>query len=507
MFATACHTARRPDRDQAGTIRRVRIPLDRSAKVPLWRQIERFIRGEIESGALPPGARIPSTRALAADLAVSRVTVDNAYMALSTDGLVVAHPGSGTVVAQSVSATPGAGAAADQWPAWQQTFLANASSKPTPTADGADMVSFTGVGDPNLFPTREIAVTIADVIRAEGPAAFAYSRPDSGYAPLRATVTHLLASQGIHTNPDHVLITSGSQQALFLVCQSLLERGDTIVVERPTYDGALALFAAIGVHVVGIDVDADGMRVDELEAAIVARRPKLIYTIPTFQNPTGASMAGPRRHRLLEVARAHQLPVLEDDFVGDLRYEGHAQPALKALDTGGNVLYAGTFSKMLMPGVRIGYLVADGPVLDHVSGLKKAMDLSTSLLMQRVLDRYVTVGRYQTHLRRSIRTYRARRDTLVRALARETPSIEVSPPRGGLFAWATLPEGVDATALRLAARRRGADFAPGTIFFDDAPAGERHVRLNFAVHDHDRIELGVRRLAMALGDVVGTSSA
>ena len=471
--------------------------------MPLWRQIERFVRAEIESGALPPGTRLPSTRALAADLAVSRVTVDNAYMALATDGLVVAHPGSGTVVARSVHPIHAIDDVPVRWPAWQQPFTASARSTPAHTSDGADVVSFTGVGDPTLFPTREIAVTIADVIRAEGAAAFAYGSPDLGHAPLRATVTHLLASQGIHTSADRVLITSGSQQALFLVCQTLLEHGDTVIVERPTYDGALALFAAIGVRVVGIAVDADGMRVDELEAVIAAYRPKLIYTIPTFQNPTGACMSGPRRHRLLEVARAHQIPVLEDDFVGDLRYEGHVQPALKALDAGGNVLYAGTFSKMLMPGVRVGYLVADGPVLDHVAGLKKAIDLSTSLLMQRVLDRYVTVGRYQTHLRRTIRTYRARRDTLVRSLAREIPSIDVSAPRGGLFAWATLPHGVDATALRLAARRRGTDFAPGTIFFHDPRDGERHIRLNFAVHDREHIELGVHRLAMAVADVTG----
>ena len=485
----------------------MRIPLDRSADVPLWRQIERFLRVEIESGALPPGTRIPSTRALATDLAVSRVTVDNAYMALATDGLIVAHPGSGTVVAPSVNDHAGTAETAHPWPAWQQAFAAVAPAAPAEPHDGADLVSFTGVGDPALFPTREIAVTIADVIRTEGAGAFAYSHPDLGHPPLRATVTHLLASQGVHTSPDRILITSGSQQALFLVCHALLRHGDTVIVERPTYDGALALFAAIGVRVVGIEVDGDGMRVEDLDAAITAHHPRLIYTIPTFQNPTGACMSGPRRHRLLETARAHQVPVLEDDFVGDLRYDGHVQPALKALDAAGDVLYAGTFSKMLMPGVRVGYLVADGPVLDQLARLKKAMNLSTSLLLQRVLDRYVTVGRYQTHLRRSIRTYRARRDMLVGALADAIPSIEVSTPRGGLFAWGTLPAGVGATALRIAARRRGVDFAPGTLFFADAADGERHVRLNFAVHDHARIGLGVHRLAMAVADVGGPRSA
>ncbi|HWL43404.1 MAG TPA: PLP-dependent aminotransferase family protein [Ilumatobacter sp.] len=212
-------------------------------------------------------------------------------------------------------------------------------------------------------------------------------------------------------------------------------------------------------------------------------------------------MSAPRRHRLIEISRARQVPVLEDDFVGDLRYEGHGLPALKALDARGDVIYAGTFSKLLMPGVRVGYLVADGPVLDRLARLKHATDLSTSSLMQRTLDRYVTVGRYQTHLRRSIRTYRSRRDALIDALRTTIPSVAVVAPRGGLFAWVTLPDGARATALREAALRRGVDLAPGTAFFAKPAEGERYVRMNFAVHDEARIGEGVQRLAAAFADL------
>lgn len=484
----------------------MRIPLDRSGARPLWRQIEEVLRAEIRSGALAPGTRLPSARTLAADLAVSRITVDRAYLALTADGLLVAHPGSGTFVARHTY-RPASDGGPERWPAWQAPFQrrSDASTGAAPDAPD-DVIAFAGVGDPALFATREFAVTITDVIRTHGAEAFAYAAGPLGCEPLRATVTHMLATQGIHTGPDRVLITSGSQQALFLVCHALLRPGDTVLAEVPTYDGALALFAALGVRVHSVPVDGDGMRVDRLEAAIATAAPKLIYTMPTFQNPTGACMPAARRHRLLEVAHAHEIPVLEDDFVGDLRYDGHAQPALKALDRHGDVIYAGTLSKLLMPGVRIGYVVADGPILDHLADMKRAIDLSTSLFLQRVVDRFVTVGRYQTHLRRSVRAYRARRDALLGALARDLPDASVWAPKGGLFAWVELPEGVSASALRSAAHRRGVDFVPGTRFFPDPADGERFARLNFAVHDPTRIERGVVRLAAAVADVRATSA-
>jgi len=262
----------------------VRIPLDRDGGVPLWRQIERFIRNEIESGALPPGTRLASTRALASESGVSRVTAESVYLALATDGMILSRPGSGTFVASSAHTARAPAGDDEPLPEWQQRFThPDDSPAATATPDGgsSDIIAFTGVGDPAGFPIREIAVTVADVIRSDGSATFAYAAGNLGFAPLRATVTHLLASQGIHTSADRVLITSGSQQALFLVAWTLLERGDTVVVERPTYDGALALFDALGVRTVGIDVDADGMRVDELDDVIERYHPKLIYTIPT----------------------------------------------------------------------------------------------------------------------------------------------------------------------------------------------------------------------------------
>jgi GntR family transcriptional regulator/MocR family aminotransferase len=331
-----------------------------------------------------------------------------------------------------------------------------------------------------------------------GASALAYGSFDRGHEPLRVTIARILASQGIRTSAEHVLITSGSQQGLSLVCQLLLSRGDAVVVEQPTYNYALQLFAELGVTVIGVPIDDDGMRVDLAESAVGDARARLIYTIPTFQNPSGTSMSGTRRRALLELAERYGVPIVEDDFAGDLRYEGRTQPAIKALDRTGTIIYVGTFSKLLQPGLRVGYVVADGPVLDRLAQIKRTHDLTTSPLMQLVVDRFVTLGRYQAHLRRTTRLYRQRRDAMLSALGEHLPAATVSPVHGGLFTWVQLPQGVSTRQLLPAALERGVEYAPGDQFFADPADGERHLRLNFVTHPPADIHRGVARLADAV---------
>jgi DNA-binding transcriptional MocR family regulator len=489
----------------------VRIPLDRAGRSPLFRQVETWLAREIRAGALPGGTRLPATRALAEELGVSRITIVNAYAELASTGLVVTGEGSGTYVAADRVVGVPVRSADPSWPLWQQrlptltaltalTALPGwASAEPVaPTAAHPDPIAFTGVGDPRLFPIADFERTVREVIRRDGVAALGYGGFDGGYGPLRATVAQVLASQGIAARPEQVVITNGSQQALALVCEAVLRPGDTVLVEAPTYDRALELFRTRDLTVVGVPVDRDGLRVDLVETVLQQRHPRLIYTVPNFSNPTGAVLSGRRRRQLLALATTYNVPVLEDDFAGDLRYDGRAQPAIKALDPGGQVLYVGTFSKMLMPGLRVGYLVADGPVLDRVLAHKRAQDLTTSPLLQRVLDRYVTVGRYVSHLRRTTRLYRERRDAVVAAVRNDLPGVDLRPPRGGLFAWLGLPEGVTAHRLDAAAREEGVGLAPGSRFFPEPADGEGFVRLNFAALTPDEIRVGVGRLRVAL---------
>jgi GntR family transcriptional regulator/MocR family aminotransferase len=476
----------------------MRIPIDRQRPLALYQQIESHLRRTIASGALAPGARLPATRALARDLGVNRLTVETAYDELEADGLVAGRAGSGTYVLAAPPAPPSRAHPEPAWPAWQLDLAGRsrpiAGEEPRP----ARAISLAeGRGDPALYPVDELRRVLQAVMRRDRGLALEYG-PAEGQPGLRRTIAELLASQGLPARAEDVLVTAGSQQALALAALLLARAGDTVLVERPTYSGALELFRALGLQVVGIPTDADGMRTEELEPLLLRHHPRLIYTIPTFHNPTGTCLPAGRRRELLALADRHNVAVLEDDFVGDLRYDGRAQAPLKAWDRGGRVLYAGTFSKMLAPGLRLGFLLADGPVHAALVERKRLLDVSTSNVLQRAVEAYVTVGRYRSHLRRTVRLYRRRRDALVQALGRHLPALELVPPRGGLFVWARLPAGPSCRRLLPAAHEAGVDFAPGYRFFPDPKDGEGFLRLNFAAHEPAVLEEGVRRLARAV---------
>jgi GntR family transcriptional regulator / MocR family aminotransferase len=481
----------------------MRIPLDHNSKIPIYRQIENWLRENIASGSLSPKTRLPATRLLAEELGISRITVKNAYAVLESDGLILTRQGSGTYVAPPV-ASPGLAEniAEASWPLWQMEAAgeqAPGEAAPRPHGHPRNLISFTGVGDPRQFPLKEFTRILQAVLRRDGIEALEYGSFAGGYSPLRETVIHILASQGIQGRPAQVLITSGSQQALALVCQVLLTAGDVILVEKPTYNMALDLFRTLQLKILGIPIDENGMRVEQLENLLQQHHPRLIYTIPNFQNPSGACLSGARRRQLLALADRYNVPILEDDFVGDLRYEGRAQPAIKALDPGGRVIYVGTFSKMLMPGLRVGYLLADGPIFARLAQQKFVQDLTTSTLMQRTLDMYVTVGRYQAHLRRSTRLYRQRRDAMLAAIQRYLPGEATAfRPQGGLFIWLKLPEGISALDLLPLALEEGVEYAPGTRFFANPAEGEGYLRLNFATHSNENIAAGIKRLGAAM---------
>lgn len=482
----------------------MRIPIDTTSDVPLYRQIETYLRQNILAGSLAAETRLPASRELAQELGVSRITVNNAYAELESEGLIYTLAGSGTYVAPPLALpSPAVDDTAVSWPLWQQELTTDTMDDPELGVVARPLhphpISFTGVGDPRQFPIDDFFKSLKQVIQEEGVAALAYGNMSGGYAPLRETVAHVLASQGIQANPANVLITSGSQQALALVCQVLLQPGDVILVEKPTYNFALELFRSLKLKIVGIPIDERGMQVEILEGLLQKYHPRLIYTIPNFQNPSGVCLSGGRRRQLAALAERYNVPVLEDDFAGDLRYDGRSLPAIKALAPHGQVIYTGTFSKMLMPGLRIGFLVAEGPVFSRLATSKRVHDLATSALLQRALERYVTVGRYQAHLRRSCRLYRQRRDAMLAAIQRYLPAeVQVTPPQGGLFIWLRLPENKSSLELLALARAEGVDFAPGTRFFPDFAEGDPYLRLNIATQTPEAIAEGIRRLGVAL---------
>jgi GntR family transcriptional regulator/MocR family aminotransferase len=488
------------------------IPLDRDSAVPLYEQIQQHIARLVQQGALAADTRLPATRQLAADLGVNRITVSNAYAELEAAGLVTARTGRGTFVSPTPQAPPVAEPTrpeAGDLPFWQQALAA----RPLPSgdrqwqalmarADDPGIISFAG-GVPDLmtFPVDDFRKAMQTVFKRDGQAAMGYGQVQ-GYPPLRDAIARFLGEQGIAVTPDEIFIASGSQQALSLVAMALLRPGDTVLVESPTYTNAIQLFKWLEVRLLGVPTDDDGMRVDLIEHLLQHHHPRLIYTIPTFHNPTGATMSGHRRRHLLAQAERYGLPIVEDDYIGDLRYGGPREPSLKALDREGNVIHLSTFSKTLMPGPRVGFVLARGPLLGRLVALKRRTDLGTSALIQRALEVYVGEGRWRAHTRRVSRIYRQRRDAMVVALEQYLPCEALwTAPRGGFFVWVRLPAWVSITDLYLAAIEHQVAFAPGPLFFPGTPAYPAF-RLSFSQQPPERITEGVQRLGRALREVL-----
>jgi 2-aminoadipate transaminase len=340
-------------------------------------------------------------------------------------------------------------------------------------------------------------------IAAEACAAALQYGPTEGMAAVQKCIADVMRAEGMQVEEDAVLVTTGGQQVIDLVCKTLIDPGDVIIAEAPTYPGAVPTFASYQAEVVQIGMDADGMRIDELEETLdtlerEGKRPKFIYTIPNFQNPGGVTMSMPRRERLVRIAHERELLVLEDNPYGLLRYEGEPLKPLYALDGGEFVIYLGTFSKILSPGIRVGWAAAPRPVLQKLNIGKAASDLCSSSMTQHFVAGYFAAGDWQRYVRSLIDVYRSRRDAMLEALADYFPrEAQWTRPEGGMFIWATLPDYIDTTDLLARALRENVAFVPGRAAYLDGRGGSS-MRLNFSGPTEDRIREGVRRI----GDVI-----
>jgi len=363
-----------------------------------------------------------------------------------------------------------------------------------------------GLPDTSTFPPDSFAA-IMQRVAAESTAKALQYGPTEGQAAVRACVAEVMAAEDTHVDAEDVLITTGGQQVIDLVCKTLLDPGDVVVAEGPTYPGAVPAFCAYQADVVQVDMDADGMRVDRLEETLArlereGRTPKFIYTIPTFQNPAGVTMSLERRRRLVEVAAERELLVLEDNPYGLLRYEGDALPTLRSLDGGEFVIYAGTFSKILSPGVRLGWAVAPRPVMEKMNVGKQGADLCSSSLTQCFVAAYFAEGRWEDYLASLRGLYRRRRDVMLAALAEHLPAeARWTPPRGGLFVWVTLPDFIDTTDLLARALQEHVAFVPGRAAYLDGRGGSS-LRLNFSGVGDDAIREGMRRIGKVVREQV-----
>jgi 2-aminoadipate transaminase len=386
-------------------------------------------------------------------------------------------------------------------------------------SDRPEVISFAGgLPDTSSFPSETFAALTQRIADESCAKALQYG-PTDGLADTKACIADVMSAEGMAVDTDDVIVTTGGQQVLDLVTKTLIDPGDTIVAEGPSYPGALNAFQAYQANVVQIDMDAEGMRVDLLEETLdrlerEGKRPKFIYTVPTFQNPGGVTLSLPRRKRLVEVARERELLVLEDNPYGLLRYEGDAAQTLYSLDGGVYVMYLGTFSKIFSPGLRLGWVVAPPPVLQRINLGKQQADLCTSTLSQILVQAYFERHDWRDYIDTLSDIYRSRRDAMLDALAEHfPPQAEWTRPGGGLFVWATLPEFIDTSDLLARALRENVAFVPGEGAFLDG-RGRSSMRLNFSHSNEERIREGIRRIGevvkeqMALyGTLTGESAA
>lgn len=487
---------------------------------PLYARLARAIRDDILRGRLTAGQRLPGTRTLAARLSVARNTVVAAYASLETEGWLTCDPARGNFVTGSplddgVLALPrrGAGARAmarepgfDLGRAprliggdrWRQRFAAL-------PADTLDLTG--GRPDPRLVPAALIGRTLRRVATRE-PALFDYAGPDEsgrGHPRLRAAlVEHLADARGIVCSVDQLLVTRGAQMALWLIAAALIRRGDHVAVERWGYQPGWQALRAHGARLHPLAVDARGLSISALEQLIArlaarGRRLRAVYVTPHHQYPTTVVLAPGRRLRLLALARQHRFAILEDDYDAEYHYDGRPVPAMAAIDEHGCVLHIGSFAKVLAPGLRIGWLVAPRPVVERCVDLRLPLDRQGDRLGERTIAELLEDGDLRSHLWRTRRIMRARRDALAQALERAlADTLEFQTPPGGLSLWASIRDRqLDATAWAERALARGVAVTPGRCYeFRGRALGK--LRIGFARHDEDELRRAVRKLRAAL---------
>jgi DNA-binding transcriptional MocR family regulator len=361
------------------------------------------------------------------------------------------------------------------------------------------VISFAGgLPAPELFPAKELAEVTREILEKEGTSALQYA-PTEGFAPLRGAVAQRMnALRGARVAPEEILITSGSQQGLDFAGKVFLDPGDVLLCESPTYIGAINAFRAYEPRFVEVATDDEGMVPEALEKAIEEERPKFVYAIPDFQNPSGRCWSMDRRRAFMEIVSRRGVPVLEDCPYAELRFEGKDLPSLKSMDDQGLVIFLGTFSKVFCPGLRVGWMAAASELLRRFIIAKQGADLHTSSLCQRQVEGYLRLFDMDANIARIRETYRARRDAMLGAMDRDFPEgLRYTRPEGGFFLWVEMREGLDARAVLEKALEKDVAFIPGAPFF---PCGghENTFRLNYATMDGPRIEEGIGRLAAVL---------
>lgn len=480
------------------------IEKERKEEYPIYQQIADGLVALIERGLLPVGSRLPTVRELSQQCDVTRVTVQHAYKLLQERGWIQSTVGRGTFVSMSRSSV--------------EASVELVSSRMTPDRVMADLSVLKGrpdvislamaEPDARLSPAQDFVRLFRGLEeRAEDFLSYGAYQGDLG---LRQMLSGLLAERGLKSDAEDIIITTGVTQGLSLVLAALCERGDRVLVEQPTYLGFLSALRSYGLVPVSVPLDEEGPCLEAMRQALLQERPRVFYTMPCFQNPSGQSISPARRAAILAMAREFRLTIIEDDIYGQLHYDGPALRPLKADDHEDLVVYVNSFSKSLFPGLRVGYIVPPAGLKERLMMLVRCRELCGVSLLQVALTAFLRRGAWHEHLRKVLPKYRARRDVLLDSLQREMPEeARWSRPAGGFCCWMQLPEQVDLDEFYRECLTRGVAFTPGSVFFSHASSGAfpleastQHLRLCFSTPQESEIQAAIHTMGQTLKDLM-----
>lgn len=472
------------------------VKLDKMNSEHLYIQLVNIILEMIESRVLKPDDKLPPIRKLANLLDVNNVTIVKAYKYLEENGLLYKRVGSGTFVAQRPNLDE-----EDVEPKITKEFLESAQIE---LKEGViNLASATPTAD--FFPVDDFKQVINEVLDRDKGRAFGY-QDSKGYLPLRENIVVYLRQNNIQSDVNSIQIISGAQQGIDIISKALLNHGDYVIAESPTYTGAIATFNSRGVNIIKIPIDKAGIDIDSLEKNIKKYKPKLIYTMPNFQNPTGYSYSKEAKSRLIEIANTYNIPIVEDDFSSDLNFYTHENKTLKSMDNSDHVILIKSFSKMFMPGLRLGFLVVPTYLQNKILIAKQVSDISTSGLIQRAFDLYLPKIEMKDHMDKMYGLYKERFDVMIDSLDKYFPStMEVKKPKGGINFWIGLPKGYSAKKLYSMCLRKGVVFASGDNFYP-SERDSRYFRLSIADTYPLEIKEGVERIGSCISEMLNESS-
>lgn len=462
------------------------IKINKAIDEPMYVQLYEAIKNLIENESLKPEEKLPPIRTLGKILAVNTSTIVNAYRLLEQKGYVYSRVGSGTYIRGSKTANINS-----------QMSNVTMQEQGYEKIDQNEIDFSTSTPNPKLFPVKEFKEVLNEVLERDGGYAFGYQE-SQGFYPLRESIKDYLSKRGIDVLINEVNVISGAQQGIDIIAKALVNFNDTIIVESPTYSGALAAFKSRGANIIEIPIEEDGINTRELENVLKTTNVKLIYVMTSFQNPTGISYSQDKKLQLLYLAQKYDCYILEDEYLSELRFYGNCDLPIKALDGNNKVIYLKSFSKIFMPGIRLGFLISPSRISSLVLSAKHNTDISTSSLMQRAVDLYLRKNKWEKNIEMMKDIYKKRYDIVVNTLESRMNFISFKPPQGGIHIWAKTD--IASTELCSSAKLNGVLITPGSVFYlEDTKSN--YFRLSYAGVEEEEILKGLEILRTSYENV------